>query len=139
MVDHSTREPSTFALVRGVVDDVVGLFRKEIALAKAEASEKMDRVLGAATMLVVAVVLMIGAVGVLLSALVALLAAFLVAQGMGPESAHALAALVIGVLLGIVAWVVLSRAVQGLKLRNIALPKTTQALGRDVELVKEKI
>ena len=139
MVDHSTREPSTFALLRGVVDDVVGLFRKEIDLAKAEASEKMDRVLGAATMLVVAAVLMIGALGVLLSALVALLAAFLVAQGMEPEAAHAVAALAIGLVLGIVAWVMLSRAMQGLKLRNMALPKTANALGRDVELVKEKI
>jgi uncharacterized membrane protein YqjE len=138
MVD-STREPSTFALVRGVVDDVVGLFRKEIDLAKAEASEKVDRVLGAATMLVVAAVLMIGAVGVLLSALVALLAAFLVAQGMGPEAAHAVSALAIGLVLGIVAWFMLSRAMLGLKLRNMALPKTASALGRDAELVKEKI
>lgn len=139
MVDQSQREPSTFALVRGVLDDVVQLFRKEVDLAKAEASEKMDRVLGAATMLVVAAALMIGALGVLLGALVSLLAAFLIAQGMSPEAAEAVAALAVGLVVGIVAWVLLSRAVQRLKLRNIALPRTAHALGRDVQLVKEKI
>lgn len=139
MVDQPRHEPSTFDLVRGVVDDVVGLFRKEVDLAKAEASEKMDRVLGAATMLVIAAALMIGALGVLLSALVALLAAFLVAQGMGLEAAHAVAALVVGVVIGIIAWIMLSSALQRLKLRNIALPRTARALGRDVELVKEKV
>lgn len=139
MVDQPTRDPSTFALIRGIVDDVVGLFRKEIDLAKAEASEKIDRVLSAATTLVIAAVLMIGAVGVLLSALVGLLAAFLVNQGMAPEAAHAVAALVIGVLLGVIAWVMLSRAIQNLKLRDMALPKTARSLGRDVDLVKEKI
>lgn len=139
MVDQPTRDPSTFALIRGIVDDVVGLFRKEIDLAKAEASEKIDRVLSAATTLVIAAVLMIGALGVLLSALVGLLAAFLVNQGMALEAAHAVAALVIGVLLGVIAWVMLSRAIQNLKLRNMALPKTARSLGRDVDLVKEKI
>jgi hypothetical protein len=126
-------------LIRGIVDDVVGLFRKEIDLAKAEASEKIDRVLSAATTLVIAAVLMIGALGVLLSALVGLLTTFLVNQGMAPEDAQAVAALVIGVALGVIAWVMLSRAIRNLKLRNMALPKTARSLGRDVDLVKEKI
>ena len=72
MTDFST-QPSTVALLRGLVDDVMGLFRKEIELAKAEASEKVDRMIGAAELLLIAAVLMIGAVGVLLSALVGLL------------------------------------------------------------------
>ena len=139
MVDQPTQDSSTFALIRGIVDDVVGLFRKEIDLAKAEASEKIDRVLSAATTLVIAAVLMIGALGVLLSALVGLLATFLVNQGMAPQAAQAVAALVIGVVLGVIAWVMLSRAIQNLKLRNMTLTKTTHSLGRDVELVKEKI
>lgn len=139
MVDHPSRDPSTFALIRGIVDDVVGLFRKEVQLAKAEASEKMDRVLSAAMTLVIAAVLMIGALGVLLSALVGLLATFLVNQGMTPEFAQAVAALAIGLVLGVIAWVMLSRAIQNLKLRNMALPKTARSLGRDVDLVKEKI
>jgi len=132
-------DPSTFALLRGVIDDVFGLFRKELQLAKAEASEKVDRVLGAAELVVIAAVLMIGALGVVLGALVSLLAAFLVAQGMTEEAAQAVSGLAVGVVLGAVAWVMLSRAIRNLKLRNLGLPNTVNALGRDVELVKEKI
>lgn len=138
MTDFST-QPSTFALLRGIADDVIGLFRKEIDLAKAEASEKVDRVLGAAEVLAVAAVLMIGAVVILLGALVSLGSAFLVAQGMAPHAADALSAFVIGIVLAIIAWVMLSRALRNLRLRNLALPRTTGALGRDVELVKEKM
>jgi len=138
MTDFSN-QPSTFALLRRLADDVLGLFRKEIELAKAEASEKVDRIIGAAELLVIAAVLMIGAVGVLLSALVGFVATFLVDQGMSEQAASAVSSGVIGVVLAIVAWAMMSRALRNLRLSNLALPKTVDALGRDAELVKEKM
>ncbi|NDK54245.1 phage holin family protein, partial [Rhizobium laguerreae] len=65
-------------LVSGLVGDVMGLLRKEIDLAKTEASEKLSQALSGVEILLFGLVLAIGAVGVLLSALVGGLAAFLV-------------------------------------------------------------
>jgi uncharacterized membrane protein YqjE len=138
MTDYPN-QPSTFGMLRTLADDVLGLFRKEVELAKAEASEAADKMIGALELLVIAAVLLIGAIGVLLGALVGLIATFLIEQGMHDKPASTIAAGVVGVILVVVAWIMLSRALNNLKLRNLALPKTRDALGRDAELVKEKI
>ena len=58
-------------LLSGLASDISGLFRKEIQLAKAEASEKLDVALGAGRNVAIGAVLAIGAIGVFLAALVA--------------------------------------------------------------------
>jgi hypothetical protein len=70
--------------------DISNLFRKEIELAKAEASEKVDVVLGAAQRLAIGAVLGIAAAGVLLAAIVTGLAAIFVGMGMDPTLANGL-------------------------------------------------
>jgi Putative Actinobacterial Holin-X, holin superfamily III len=126
-------------LVGGLVADVTGLLRKEIDLAKTEASEKLTQALSGIEVLIVGVVLAIGAVGVLLSALVGGLASFFVSQGMPQPNAGALAALVVGLIVALIAWAMVSRGLSALRGSNLKLDRTTASLRRDVDVVKEKI
>ena len=126
-------------LVGGLVADVTGLLRKEIDLAKTEASEKLSRALNGIEVLIVGLVLAIGAVGVLLSAIVQGLAAFLVAQGIAQPTANAIAALVVAIVIGGIAWAMVSRGIGALRATNMKLDRTATSIRRDVDVVKEKM
>lgn len=89
MANHRDERPLS-ELMTGLVADISGLFRKEIDLAKAEASENLNRAVGSLETLLVGLIFAIGAVGVLLSAVVQGLGAFLVAQGVTEANADAL-------------------------------------------------
>ena len=126
-------------LVGGLVADVTGLLRKEIDLAKTEASEKLSRALNGIEVLIVGLVLAIGAVGVLLSAIVQGLAAFLGTQGIAQPTANAIAALVVAVVIGGIAWAMVSRGIGALRATNMKLDRTATSIRRDVDVVKEKM
>lgn len=126
-------------LIGGLVSDVSGLLRKEIDLAKTEASEKLSLALSGVEVLIIGLVFAIGAVGVLLSALVGGLAAFLVTQGFTDTSASALASLFVGIVIALIAWAFVSRGLVALRGRNMALNRSATSLRRDVDVVKEKI
>ncbi len=126
-------------LVGGLVSDVTGLLRKEIDLAKTEASEKLSHALNGIEVLIVGLVLAIGAVGVLLSAIVQGLAAFLVAQGIAQPTANAIAALVVAIVIGGIAWAMVSRGIGALRATNMKLDRTATSIRRDVDVVKEKM
>ncbi|MGZ2488213.1 small-conductance mechanosensitive channel [Rhizobium pisi] len=136
------RSPDTVPLselIGGLVADVTGLLRKEIDLAKTEVAEKFSQALNGVEVVIFGVVLAIGAVGVLLSALVAGLTAFLVARGFTETSADALASLIVGVVIALIAWAMVSRGLTELRRSNMKLDRTTTSLRRDVDVVKEKI
>ncbi|KQS88545.1 MULTISPECIES: phage holin family protein [unclassified Rhizobium] len=126
-------------LLGGLVSDVTSLFRKEIDLAKTEASEKLSKAMIGVEILIIGLVLAIGAVGVLLNALVGGLAAFLVTQGFTDTGASALASLIVGVAITVIAWAFVSRGLAALHGTNITLNRTATSLRRDVDAVKEKI
>ncbi|RWX08537.1 phage holin family protein [Rhizobium hidalgonense] len=126
-------------LLGGLISDVTGLLRKEIDLAKTEASEKLSRALSGAEVLVVGLVLAIGAVGVLLSALVGGLAAFLVKQGLSDTSASAIASLIVGVGIALIAWALIVRGVAVLRESSMKLDRTATSLRRDIHVVKDKM
>jgi hypothetical protein len=126
-------------LVGGLVADVTGLLRKEIDLAKTEASEKLSRALNGIEVLIVGLVLAIGAVGVLLSAILQGLAAFLVTQGIAQPTANAIAALLVAIVIGGIAWAMVSRGISALRATNMKLDRTATSIRRDVDVVKEKM
>lgn len=126
-------------LVGSLVGDISGLFRKEIQLAKAEASEKFSQTMGGAQLLLAGGVLALGALGVLLSALVSLLSAFFMAQGMSATMAGALSAIIVTVIVGIIAWALISRGLSALKASNFKLERTGRSLGHDADIVKERL
>lgn len=138
MAKSSENAPLT-ELISGLVGDVTGLLRKEIDLAKTEASEKLRSALSGLEVMLIGLVLAIGAVGLLLSAAVSALAAFLVSQNFTETSANALASLIIGVVVGLIAWAMVSRGLSALRARNMTLTRTATSLRRDVGVVKEKI
>jgi len=134
------QERSLGDLLSGLVNDISGLFRKEIQLAKAETSEKVGEMMGGAVSLLVGGVLALGALGVLLSALVTLLAAyFITALDMAATVSNAVAAGIVTVLVGVIAWVFISRGLSTLRASNLNLKRTTSSLGRDANMVKERL
>ena len=124
-------------LLTGLASDISGLFRKEIQLAKAEASEKLDEAMKAGRNLAIGGVLAIGAIGVLLAALVIGLAALLMNMGMAETPATFIAGLIVAAVIGGVAWAMISRGIAEFKANKLNLQRTTNAIRMDAETVKE--
>jgi uncharacterized membrane protein YjjP (DUF1212 family) len=126
-------------LLGGLATDISTLFRKEVQLAKAEASEKVSETMAGVSSIAIGGLLSLGALGVLLSAIVSLLSAFLVSQGINPTMANAISAFAVTVVVGIAAWIIISRGLRVLKASNLNMNRTTASLGRDADIVKERL
>ncbi|MGW9229994.1 phage holin family protein [Pseudorhizobium sp. NPDC055634] len=126
-------------LVSGLVSDITGLFRKEITLAKTEASEKMSQALTGVEAFAAGLVFAVAAVGVLLAALVKGLAAFLMARGMTEASADALASVIVGVVVALIAWAMIHRGLSTLRGENLKLDRTSSSIRRDAQMIKERV
>ena len=124
-------------LLGGLASDISGLFRKEIELAKAEASEKIDTAMSAGRNLAIGAVLAIGAIGVFLAALVSGGTAVLVSTGMSEPAANFLSALVVTIVVGIAAWAMVSKGMAELKRNKLNMQRTAQSLQMDAAAVRE--
>ena len=131
------RQHTLSDLLGSLAGDISGLFRKEVQLAKAEASEKLDDALAASKSLAIGAVLAIGAIGVFLAALVTGLSWLLVALGMSEAAAEFVAALAVALVVGGIAWSFISRSLEAWKASRMNLNRTTNSLARDAEIVKE--
>jgi AcrR family transcriptional regulator len=125
-------------LLGSLATDISNLFRKEIQLAKAEASEKVDVILGATQKLAIGAVLGIAAAGVLLAAIVTGLAAIFVGMGMDPTLAHSLSAIIVAVVFGGIAWMLISGAISAMRAEKLNMDRTVHSLARDAQVVTEK-
>ena len=126
-------------LLGGLAGDISTLFRKEVQLAKAEASEKVTETMAGVSSIAIGGVLALGALGVFLSAIVSLLAAFLVGQGFDPTMANAVSAFVVTAVVGIAGWISISKGLHALKGGNLNMNRTAASLGRDANIVKERL
>lgn len=126
-------------LLGGLATDISTLFRKEVQLAKAEASEKVSEAMAGVSSIAIGGVLALGALGVFLSAIVALLAAFFVAQGLDPTLSNALSAFVVTGVVGLAGWIAISKGLNALKASNLNMNRTTASFSRDAEVVKERL
>lgn len=126
-------------LLGGLVTDLSTLFRKEIQLAKTEASEKVSETVGAVSSIAIGGVLLLGALGVLLAAIVTLLASWLVNMGVEPTLANALSAFIVTAVIGIIGWLSISKGLNALKASNLNMNRTAASLGRDADIVKERL
>lgn len=125
-------------LIKELMQDVTTLFRKEIELAKAEAGEKASKAMIGVEFIAAGGILAIAALGVLLSAAVAGVAALLMALGMGEAGASGVAALIVGGVVAIIAYVLIKRGLSALRAQNLMLDRTTHSLERDASVLKEK-
>lgn len=138
MAGFSDGRPLT-ELLGSLANDLTGLFRKEVQLAKAEATEKISHAAGGVAQIAIGGILALCALFVLLGAAVQALAAFFVSQGMGQTGAEGLSALIIGAIIGLIAWLFISRGLSALRSGSLMLERTASSLQRDAAVVKEKI
>lgn len=124
-------------LLGGLVSDISGLFRKEIQLAKAEAGEKLDEVIGASRNLAIGGVLAIGAVGVFLSAMVVGLSALLVSMGMSEVAANFVSALAVALVVGGIAWMLIQKGISEMRANKLNMQRITRSVVQDAQVVKE--
>lgn len=126
-------------LLRDLSADVTMLFRKEVQLAKTEAGEKARQMLSGAELVLAGGVLALGALGVLLAAAVSILGALFVNMGMAELTAGWLAALIVGGVVGILAWVLIARGLRQMQAQELALERTARSLARDADVIKERV
>ena len=119
------RHESTGSLLSEVLSHVSALFRSEVDLARAEIDQTLRRALAAIGMIVAAIVVALTALNVLSAALVAGL------TEAGLESGWA--ALIVGVVFGIIAFALISKGMSDLKLSSIAPSRTAENVKRDAK------
>jgi hypothetical protein len=126
---QQTDERSLKELLSDLTQSVTTLFRTEIELARAETSEKISQAGVAAGAIAGGGILALAALIVLLQALVIALTEL----GLAP----ALAALIVGGVVAIIAFALIYKGMNDLKASNLAPSRTVEALRRDAHLVKE--
>ena len=128
-------EPSDDRSLKGLLGDlthsVTTLFRKEIELARVEISEKFSQAGIAAGLIAAGAILALAALIVLLQALVLALTEL----GLAP----AVASLIVGGVVAIIAFALIYKGMNDLKASNLAPTRTVEALKRDAEMVKEQV
>ena len=127
---QTTGERSFKELFGDLTSSVSTLFRKEIELARAEASEKVSQAAFAAGSLAGGAILALAALIILLQALVIALTEL----GLAP----ALSALIVGGVVAIIAFALIYKGMNDLKARNLAPTRTVDSLRRDAHMVKEQ-
>lgn len=123
-----TDDRSTGTLLNDVLARLSGLVRGEVDLARAEINENLTRAGVAVGMIVGGVVVALTALNVLSAALVAAL------TELGIDGAWS--ALIVGVVFGIIAFVMLQKGRSDLSLNSIAPSRTGENLRRDAQTLK---
>jgi hypothetical protein len=125
-----TDDRSLKDLIGDLTNSVSTLFRKEIELARAETSEKVNQAAVAAGSIAAGGILALAALIVLLQALVIALTEL----GLAP----ALSALIVGGVVAGVAFALIYKGTNDLKAGSLAPNRTVDSLRRDAEMVKEQ-
>ena len=120
---------SAGSLLTEALSHVSSLMRKEVDLARAEVNENLKHAGVAIGLIVGAVVVAITALNVLSAALVAALTEAGIAAGWS--------AVIVGVLLAIVAYVMVQKGTNDLKLSSLAPTRTAKNVKRDAATMKE--
>jgi hypothetical protein len=126
-MEHSD-DRSLKDLFADLTQNVTTLFRKEIELARAEISEKIGQTGTAVGLIAAGAILALAALLVLLQALAIALAEL----GLAP----ALAALIVGGIVAIIAIALLYKGMKDLKVSSLTPTRTVEALRRDADVVK---
>jgi Putative Actinobacterial Holin-X, holin superfamily III len=132
---YSNKEDRSFgSLFAELTQETATLVQQEVALAKAEMSEKISQVgSGLATLIIGGFVLFAG----LLKLLDAVI--FGIAELLPPDLTPWLAALIVGGIVAIIGAVMLQKGRSNLKSTNLAPQRTAESLRRDKDFVKEQV
>jgi Co/Zn/Cd efflux system component len=125
-----TDDRSLKELLSDLTNSLTTLVRKEIQLARAETSEKITQSMVALGAIAAGAILALSALIVLLQALVIAIAE----MGVPP----ALASLIVGLVVAVIAYVLIHKGTNDLKATNLAPARTMDSLRRDAQVVKEQ-
>ena len=120
---------SSSSLVADALHSVSSLVRKEVDLARAEINENVSRAATAIGLLVGAAIVALVALNVLAAALVAAVANAGIAPGW--------AAVIVGGIFGMIAFAMMAKGTNDLKLTSLAPTRTAKNVKRDAETLKE--
>jgi drug/metabolite transporter (DMT)-like permease len=124
-------ERSLRDLVADLGSSITTLFRKEIQLARAETSEKISQAGGAVAVIAAGGVLALGALIVLLEAVVIAIAD----AGLPPAAAAA----IVGVVVAVLAYVLIHMGIRNLRASQLVPSRTVDALKRDAQVAEEHL
>jgi len=125
----SNEYKSAGGILSDAMQNVSGLVRNEVDLARAEVSENVSRAGVALGMIAASAIVALVALNVLVAAVVAALTEAGLDAGW--------AALIVGALLGVLAYVLLNKGTNDLKLSSLAPTRTVKNVKRDAAAVKE--
>lgn len=125
----SNENKSAGGILSDAMQNVSGLVRNEVDLARAEVSENVTRAGVALGMIAASAIVALVALNVLVAAVVAALTEAGLDAGW--------AALIVGALLGVLAYVLLNKGTNDLKLSSLAPTRTVKNVKRDAAAVKE--
>lgn len=139
MTTEHPEDRSVADLIRELRDETMMLMRQEIALAKTETSEKVSRVTrNLAYLGTGGLVLYAGLIFILL-ALTAIVGIGLAAAGVSDAVNVWLAPLIVGVVVGIVGYGFVQKAISTLRHESIVPEKTVRSLKEDKEWAQERL
>jgi uncharacterized membrane protein len=137
-MDQTNGNHSLSSLFASLTREVSNLIRQEVALARAEVTEKVsDLESGAGSLAAGGMIILVG-LFFLAEALVFGIAALLQLWTSAVVAAW-LAPLLVGVVIVIVGWALLARGRSKLRARNLAPRRTVDSLRRDEQLVEEHV
>lgn len=127
-------DKSLATLFSDLTRETVDLVRQEIALGRAEISQKISTAQTALTSVAVGAAVVLAGLFIILQAIVAG-----VAMVLPPEMAPWLAPLIVGVVVAIIGYVMLKAGSAKLKPDNLMPHRTVDSLVRDKNVAKEKM
>jgi H+/gluconate symporter-like permease len=137
--DTTTQSNSIPGLLRELRDDAGTLLKQQVTLAKVELKENVSRLGGhVAKIAVGGVVTLVGAT-VLLIGLGQLLGVLLEAAGLSDDTAQWLGPVIIGLVVAVIGWALLSKAKKALAHDNIAPRQTFETLKADQQWAQNKL
>lgn len=125
-------------LLATLVHDIPDLFRNEIRLARAEASDALTQLLASLGRLVAGSAVAVAALGVLLAAIVNWITTLLVSRGVEPALAASIATTAVAVAAGLVAWALFASATRRLRAAKAAMEGSVNVLTTSAASVAEK-
>jgi len=139
-MNPETSHPNSIpSLLRELRDETTTLLRQEVALAKTELKENVSRTASHAVHIAIGGFVAYAGIIVLLIGIGHLLAAVLIKAGVDPEVAQWLAPSIIGLVVAIIGWVMLSKAKHAIAQEELAPHQTMESLRDNKQWAQSKL
>jgi len=139
MSSEASQPNSIVGLLQNLRDDSTHLFRQEINLAKAELKQNASQIGRHAAELAVGGFVAYAGVIVLLIGLGQLIGVGLIRAGMDPDIAEWLAPTVVGLVIGLIGYLMLAKAKKALSQDTLAPTQTVESLKTDKQWAQENL